>query len=73
MSPTVGARPWIEPTITRHESMVAMTLHPLPAEAAQVAVLASMVMLQIGGSQGFFPGPGGPQPMPPDFDQQIFY
>ena len=53
--------------------MVAMTLHPLPAETAQVAMLASMVMLQIGGSQGFFPGPGSPQAPPENFDQQIFY
>ena len=73
MNTAVGARPWIEPTITRHASMVAMTLHPLPAETAQIAMLASMVMLQIGGSQGFFPGPGGPQAPPEDFDQQIFY
>lgn len=72
MSITVGGRAWIEPTITRHESMVAMTLHPLPAEAVELAMAASMVMMQIGGSQGFFPGPGGPVP-PPEIEQQIFY
>ena len=68
---TVGRRPWIEPSITRHESMVAMTLHPLPAETVQLAVTASLVMMQIGGSQGFFPGGGGPEA--PKGVDEIFY
>ena len=68
---SVGRRTWIEPIVTRHESMVAMTLHPLPAETAQLAVLASMVMMQIGGSQGMFPGGGGPEA--PKGVDEIFY
>jgi hypothetical protein len=70
MSIASGGRAWIEPTITRHESMVAMTLHPIPAEAVELAVAASMVMMQIGGSQGMFPGGGGPEAPP---EQQLFY
>jgi hypothetical protein len=41
-----GRRPWTEPTLTRHESLRALT---------QGVLGAGDVWAQIGGSQGFFP------------------
>jgi hypothetical protein len=42
----VERRPWTEPTLTRHESLRALT---------HGALGAGDVWAQIGGSQGFFP------------------
>jgi hypothetical protein len=42
----VERRPWTEPTLTRHESLRALT---------QGVLGAGDVWAQIGGSQGFFP------------------
>lgn len=51
---------WEEPVLTHHRSLVALTLAPLPPEVIELAMTASMVMMQIGGSSGFFPGAGEP-------------
>ena len=56
---------WIEPTLVRHQSLVAVTRAPLSPEMLEAAMTASMVMMQIGGSQGFFVAPGAE---PPGFD-----
>jgi hypothetical protein len=58
-------RHWQEPTLARHQSLMAVTRAPLSPEMIEVAMTASMVMMQIGGSQGFFVAPGF-QPDPND-------
>jgi len=59
---------WEEPLLTHHRSLVALTLAPLPPEVIELAMAASMVMMQIGGSSGFFPGSEAPpEGYPPGF------
>ena len=57
---TAGPRPWVEPTLTRHESMTALTRHqdvpvPGPGEVDDPAADSMMRALAVPGSQGFFP------------------
>ena len=68
-SPVDGSREkWEEPVLTHHRSLVALTLAPLPPEVIELAMTASMVMMQIGGSSGFFPGSEAPpEGYPPGF------
>ena len=67
--PDEGSREkWEEPSLTHHRSLVALTLAPLPPEVVELAMTASMVMMQIGGSSGFFPGSEpAPEGYPPGF------
>lgn len=62
----VARKPWSEPTLTRHESLMAVTRTPLSPEMIEVAITASMVMMQIGGSQGFYVSPGAEQSLDPN-------
>ena len=65
--PNAVRKPWSEPTLIRHESLMAVTRAPLSPEMVEVAITASMVMMQIGGSQGFYVSPGGdPQNLDPN-------
>lgn len=66
-TPDEGSRErWEEPLLTHHRSLVALTLAPLPPEVVEIAMAASMVMMQIGGnfSTGMFPGGGDPSAPP---------
>ena len=65
-SPEGSREKWEEPVLTHHRSLVSLTLAPLPPEVLEIAMTASMVMMQIGGefSTGMFPGSGDPSAPP---------
>lgn len=48
---------WRLPVLRRHQSMTTLTRASVPGDVTAIAMAASMVMMQIGGSQGFFPAP----------------
>lgn len=52
-----GRRPWVEPSLTRHESMTALTrqYEPTPGPDENPALDSAMRALAVPGSQGFFP------------------
>ncbi|HKG90717.1 MAG TPA: hypothetical protein VKA84_02425 [Gemmatimonadaceae bacterium] len=60
-SPDAGRRPWVEPSLTRHESLTALTrrqqqqFDPTPAPEDNPALDSAMRALAVPGSQGFFP------------------
>ena len=65
-TPSRTLRQWHEPVLIRHQSLMAVTRAPLSPEMVEAAMTASMVMLQIGGSQGLFIAPGDPQSADPN-------